>query len=157
MSINPSYQGEVQLAGWTESHTCGAKVTFWLPDADSLDVFRGMTAKRGNRSGHRFMCVLVEIDDDETPVQAEPVAEKVEPEKLKGGPLAMLAGRWCADPLFQHWIGANSAEAAAEEVRYQCGVRSRSELDHNGVARSNFEHRIRKPFMQYCRDAGVEL
>lgn len=65
----PTFQGEVQLAGWRESHNSGATVTFWLPSSDDLNPFRGLTAKKGNTAGHRFACVLVEIGDDEQPVQ----------------------------------------------------------------------------------------
>lgn len=80
-----------------------------------------------------------------------------EDEKPKGGPLARLAGQWCADPQFQYWIGAEGAEDAAERVRMQCGIKSRAELDHNSDAASRFDWMIRKPFMQHMREAGIEL
>lgn len=152
VSISPAYQGEVQLAGWVESHTGGAKVTFWLPDASALDAFRGMTAKRGNRAGHRMMCVLVEIGDDEHPVEQERQTEKP-----KGGPLAQLAGRWCADPFFRHWYGAIDADEAAHMMRIECHVDSRAELDHDEFAAQLFHRHIREPFRLHCREAGVEL
>lgn len=67
----PVFQDELMLAGWSETHTGGAKVTFWLPDASALDAFRTMTVKKGNTAGQRFACVLVEIGDDEQPVEPE--------------------------------------------------------------------------------------
>ena len=141
--MNPTFQGEVQLAGWTESHTSGAKVTFWLPDASDLDVFRGMTAKKGNHAGHRFMCVLVEIGDDERPVTA-PQAEKP-----KGGPLAKLAGMWCNDPQFQQWLGVTNADAAAKEIYQRCGISSRAELDHDQDAAAMFAVFVRHPYREF--------
>lgn len=60
-----AFQGELMLAGWKDTHNGGATVTFWLPDPAELDVFRGMTAKKGNVAGQRFMAVLVEVQDDE--------------------------------------------------------------------------------------------
>ena len=62
---NHSFQGELMLAGWKDTHNGGATVTFWLPDPAELEVFRGMTAKKGNVAGQRFMAVLVEVGDDE--------------------------------------------------------------------------------------------
>ena len=45
--IAPLFSDEVQLAGWSDSHTSGAKVTFWLSDPSQLDAFRGMTERKG--------------------------------------------------------------------------------------------------------------
>lgn len=104
--MTPTFSGEMQLAGWRESHTSGAVVSFWLPDSSDLEVFKGLTARKGNISGHRMMAVLVEIGDDEQPVEQE--AKKIENpitsigegflrEHGKGRELAKLAGMWCAN------------------------------------------------------------
>lgn len=69
-----TFQGEVQLAGWKETHSSGVTVTFWLPDTADLDAFRALTVRKGNQAGHRFACVLVEIGDDEQPVQIREAA-----------------------------------------------------------------------------------
>jgi hypothetical protein len=70
-TITPTFSGEMQLAAWSESHTGGCKVTFWLPTPQDLDAFRALTVRKGNHAGHRFMAVLVEVGDDEQPVQRE--------------------------------------------------------------------------------------
>jgi hypothetical protein len=67
--IRPTFSGEFQLAGWSESHNGGCKVTFWLADSSDLDAFRAMTVRKGQQAGHRLAAVLVEIGDDEQPVQ----------------------------------------------------------------------------------------
>jgi hypothetical protein len=154
--MTPTFQGEMQLAGWAESHTSGAKLTFWLPESDDLEVFRGMTARKGHRAGQRFAVVLVEIGEDELPVSPPVVQEPAAPApKPKGGELARLAGRWCGDEMFRHWLGVDTADDAAENVRMACGVMSRAELDHNSDAAQKFHRLYREPFRQYCRDAGI--
>jgi hypothetical protein len=156
--MTPTWQGEMQLAGWAESHTSGAKLTFWLPESADLEVFRGMTARKGHRAGQRFAVVLVEIGEDELPVPTPVVQEPTAPApKPKGGELARLAGRWCGDEMFRHWIDSDNAETAAQYIRTMCGVKSRAELDHNAEAAQNFHRYFREPFIRYCRDAGIEL
>jgi hypothetical protein len=80
-------------------------------------------------------------------------------EKPKGGPLARLAGMWCADPRFQSWLahahaaewhalnlGYPAAETAAAAVRMICGITSRADLDNNPQAARVFNARIRAPY-----------
>lgn len=145
--MTPTFQGEMQLAGWQESHTSGAKLTFWLADSEDLSVFRGMTARKGGRAGQRFAVVLVEIGDDEQPVIPEEVQPAQKP--VKGGDLARMAGMWCADPEFRAWSQTESAEAAANWIRETCGVGSRAELDHNAEAAQAFHRLVRLPFMAW--------
>src|SRR5690554_2878297 len=109
MNVQPTFQGEVMLAGWSETHNGGAKVTFWLQDADDLAAFKAMTVAKGKTAGQRLALVAVEIGDDEQPVQRH--------EKPKGGELARLAGQLCQSAQFQGWCEVESAEAAAEWVR----------------------------------------
>lgn len=135
-----AFQGELMLAGWSETHTGGAKVTFWLPDADALDTFRSMTVRKGNTAGQRFMAVLVELNDDDTPKPAEV-------DKPKGGSLAQSAGVICGTEEFQRFAseradtwdaGLPQQQNAAEFVRQFCRVNSRAELDHSPTAKQLF-------------------
>jgi hypothetical protein len=135
-----AFQGEIMLAGWSETHTGGAKVTFWLPDAESLDTFRTMTVRKGNTAGQRFMAVLVEIGDDEQP-------RPQEADKPKGGSLAQSAGMLCDTDLFQQYAQAKSPDVDADKGRSQwaaqfirnfCRVDSRADLDHSPTAKQLF-------------------
>ena len=135
-----AFQGELMLAGWSETHTGGAKVTFWLPDAEALDTFRTMTVRKGSTAGQRFMCVLVELNDDDTP-------KAPEPEKPKGGSLAQSAGVICGTEEFQRFASERAnlwdhqlsgAQNAAEYVRQFCRVNSRADLDHRPTAKQLF-------------------
>lgn len=141
MNLQPTFQGEVMLAGWSETHNGGAKVTFWLQDSEDLDAFKAMTVAKGKTAGQRLAIVAVEIGDDEQPVQPAQCEEK-----LKGGELAKLAGIFCDNPTFQDWCGASSIQEAAEWVRKTCGVQSRAALDHSEEAAKRFHGLVRIPF-----------
>lgn len=162
-AITPNFAGEMQLAGWSESHTGGCKVTFWLQGPDDLAPFRALTVRKGNQSGHRFMAALVEVGDDEMPVQPEPVADMGNPitEKPKGGALAKLAGMWCNDWEFTFWLRSighsqvTNFSEASRFVRSLCGVGSRSELDHDPVAAEKFNRLIRGPYSKHLIARGI--
>lgn len=140
MDIQPSFQGEVMLAGWSETHNGGAKVTFWLQDSDDLEAFKRMTVAKGKTAGQRLALVAVEIGEDEQPVQR--------PDKPKGGELARLAGMFCQQPKFWQFAGVEGAEEAAEWIRVKCMVDSRSELDHSESAARIFHTEIRRPYSE---------
>lgn len=156
--LQATFQGELQLAGWSETHNGGCKVTFWLPDATELDAFRALTVRKGNTAGHRFMAALVEIGDDEQPVQ------QPQPEKAKGGPLAKLAGMLCADPNFWEFLNdefmlpadVTNAEQAAMVIRNVCQIESRAELDSNLEAEMDFHASIRGPWLKYRAARGLK-
>jgi len=87
--------------------------------------------------GTRYQCVIVEISDDETPVDHA---------MIERGSWADLgatkqAGIRCSDPVFWVWLEeergykANSNDDAAAYVRQFCCVASRSELAKDDVAR----------------------
>ncbi len=156
--IAPLFSDEVQLAGWSDSHTSGAKVTFWLSDPSLLDAFRGMTERKGKTAGQRLAMVLVEIGDDEKPVaQQEAPKEPI-------GELCKLAVMWCKDPQFQEWLigketleqnpGIDAEGTAKHRILHQCGVSSRKELDAYPAAATKFHMGIRTPYMEYLKGLG---
>lgn len=158
--IKPVFHGELQLAGWSETHNGGCKITFWLPDASDLDVFRALTVRKGNQAGQRFACVLVEINEQEQPVPPPEPVKAPEPEAPKGGALARLAGMWCADLEFWEFLeyrhgrymnGASVGSAADAKfiVCKVCRIQSRAELDHDDMAAALFHGEIREPFMRW--------
>lgn len=159
------------LAGWQESHTAGAKITFWLPDSESLEPFKGMTAKKGNTAGQRFMAVLIEIGDDDQPVHAIDTSpecvRETQKNEHKGGALSKLAGMWCQDRRFYEFIrpiydktlggdgnghgdleleGMSIPDFCRHAILVICDIDSRAELDHNPIAAEIFHRRIRAPF-----------
>lgn len=163
MSITPFFSGEIQLAGWSESHNSGSKISFWLPETKDLDPFRTATIRKGNKAGQRFACVLVEIGDDEQIIQPFNGVRKTDdlpPQndekadnsaalvaRAKGGELAKWAGILSNDPVFWEWANEtdeclplyNQADAAAY-IRDACNVTSRAELDHSPEAAKIFRN-----------------
>lgn len=166
--ITPSFTGEMQLAGWSESHTGGCKVTFWLQSPDDLAAFRALTVRKGNTAGHRFMAALVEIGDDEQPVQQPPAAP--EP-KAPAAPRAHMGDccyrtvMWCQEPKFWEWINSTThggvfwdvknAREAGEFVREMCGVASRKELDDDNEANKAWHRLIREPYRVWLATQGA--
>ena len=83
------------------------------------------------------------------PLVADFEQRKPEPaERPKGGELARLAGQLCNNPAFQVFVGGTDPDSAAEIVRFQCGIQSRSELDHNPEAAAHFHKVFRIPFVE---------
>lgn len=140
MSVPVAFQGEVMLAGWSQTHNGGAKVTFWLSDEDDLDAFKAMTVAKGKTAGQRLALVAVEIGDDEQP--------KPQPEPPKGGELAKLAGMFCQSVHFWEFCRADDADEARDWILRVCGVQSRRNLDHNLTAAKLFHDRVRKPYLE---------
>lgn len=145
------FSDEVQLCGWSESHNSGAKVTFWLSDPAQLSAFRGMTERKGKTAGQRLAMVLVEIADDETPVEQP---ERIPPPKEKMGPLCQLAVKWCADDKFIEWFGlfyclGVDKTDIGEMFKQVLEIDSRKSLDIDERASSRFQTLIRGPYMKY--------
>ena len=149
----PIFSDEVQLAGWSESHTSGAKITFWLSDPAQLSAFRGMTERRGKTAGQRLAMVLVEINDDETLADEPPSTTKL-------GPLCTLAVAWCSDAPFLAWWQRQRGHMAGNvdargDILATCGIGSRRELDADARAAAVFNDVFRLPYMAHCREAAM--
>lgn len=86
--------------------------------------------------GARYMCVMVRINDDETPKQYENRVAK--------------AGMLCRDYYFQKFMSDaylaadQTEEAAAEAMCSHCGIESRTELNGNELAKSLFDELVRE-------------
>jgi hypothetical protein len=143
MSAPIAFQGEVMLAGWSETHNGGAKVTFWLADEGDLAAFKSMTVAKGKTAGQRLAIVAVEIGDDEQPVSPQA-------DQAKGGELAKLAGIFCCQSEFYDFAGLTdrTMEGARDWILRVCGIQSRRDLDHNPTAAKIFHDRVRKPYLE---------
>ena len=158
--MTPTFAGEIQLAGWSESHTSGCKVTFWLSSPDELEAFRALTVRKGNTAGHRFMAALVEIGDDERPVEPELINRKSP--RAQMGDACYRTVMWCQEPTFWDFLNSHppffsnvavtNKEEAAETVRFICCVDSRKELDTNNEANKAWHRLIRQPYSEYLKN-----
>jgi hypothetical protein len=103
------------------------------------------------------MAALVEIGDDEKPVQ--------EPPKEPIGDACRRAVMWCKEPQF--WLFLNithpapdhvvaTENEAAEAVKALCCVDSRRELDTNPEANKAWHRSIREPYRIYLENLTKE-
>jgi hypothetical protein len=141
--VTPTFQGEVQFRRWSDSSTQGVQVTFALPDTEALEPLKA-------KAGKRFMAVLVEIGDDEMPVQPPP-------KKDQRGPLCREACDLCEVADFREWATLETGEEptkenAAEYTRFICTVSSRKEFDTDQQAKERFIRLVRVPFMKWQRE-----
>jgi len=144
--MNPTFSGELQFRGYSDSSRQGPKITFSVFEREALESFIG-------KEGKRFMAVLVEIGDDELPKQPE----LSKAEELKGGPLAKLAGMWCQSKDFQEWCGAPNATEARLFIIEACGINSRVDLDHNPQAAALFHEDIRLQYSDWLKETGKAI
>jgi hypothetical protein len=78
----PTKSLELYLENWREHCETGCHVTFLVTPED-LDYFRAATLKKGKLAGQRYMCVLVELGADETPVPAAVAAKPEVPKSAE--------------------------------------------------------------------------
>lgn len=134
-----AFQGEVMLLQWAESSTRGRTVTLLLGDEGESHPFRDFTIRQGKRAGQRFMAVLVQIGDDEQPVEHPKT-------------LSQQAFMLCRDPEFYTWASARCFDSVVDEPsarNYICsmlGIGSRSQLDTNPAAADGFRRLVLAPF-----------
>lgn len=155
------FHGEVQLAGWSESHSGGCKVTFWLADPSELDAFRTLTVRKGNMAGQILACALAEIADEPTPVATEDERNDRARAQLDAaptarpilGPLAMWCVLRCKEPEFQSWLGVADEAGARLWVLKACDIDSRRDID--GAAAELFKRVVLKPYSEHREAAGV--
>ena len=137
-----AFHGEVMLLQWAESSTRGRTATFLLSDEGEAHPFRDFSIKSGKKAGQRFMAVLVELDDDEQPVE----------QRQRYSQLAFL---YCRDPIFWQWASersfatVNSEETAKAWMLELLQLNSRSEIDQSQTEERKFEMLIKVPFSSY--------
>lgn len=162
----PTFAGEVQLRRWSESNTQGVQVTFALADSSDLEKFRGL-------DGKRFMAVLVQIGDDEQPVDTRNSGDVPKPGKSRNdreplGDLCWRAVQWGKEAEFQDWIAGKalddrvvvgecqiSEDAARRLILLYCDIESRKELDTNPEAARKFNQLIRGPYQKHLIARGI--
>lgn len=137
-----AFKGELQLLGWSESDKGGRVVKFQCGGDEADHPFKHFPSKA------RFMCVLVQIGDDEKPVQ--------QPERERLDLLSNVCARLCKDGDFWTWIEGQvwgvpvtSEGKAAAVVKELLGIESRSELDDDAALAQRFTDEMLTPYRQW--------
>ncbi|MCW2218794.1 hypothetical protein M2232_002326 [Bradyrhizobium japonicum] len=129
LASSNSLQFEVKKDGLTQRQSGDWQLRFTIA---AIDMDQRLAAAP---MGTRFACVMVEIDDDETPV------DHVARERDKWATLGPTtqAGIRCNEPTFWRFLeeeyryrDIKDEATAAECVRHHCGVASRSDLGKPG-------------------------
>lgn len=143
--LTPKYSGEVQFAGYTDSSRNGPRVTFRLGDRSDLEQFVGM-------EGKRYMLAIVEIGDDEQPVQQP---------RERLGPLCEWAVMRCKDPKFWEFLSTfdiepvTTEQEAKDTLVFLCAVDSRKEFDTNPDVAARLKRLILNPYREWLQRDGV--
>jgi hypothetical protein len=148
------YEDEAMLAGWNDAQTTGHTVKFWLCNDAMGHPFEGCTRKLD-----QFAISLVELDDDQEPVDQK-MRDRVEQgSKRPSERLSYVAAMICKEPAFwaycnsvieeEDWVSAkvDSEEDARRYICNECGILSRAELDKEGQHVQIFHDKIRKPYL----------
>lgn len=139
-------------ASW--SHSGGAAVAFAVMGED-LDYFCGCPTNDGDAGqGRRWHLTLVEIDDEEKPVD-QVQTDKLE--KLKGGPHSKAVARRCQEPEFQQFVASCTgtspslvgAETCDRWIKRTCGVQSKVEFDHDEAAWERYREKVDRPYLRW--------
>lgn len=163
MTIQATYYGEVRVTRSSYTSKNGPTLTLALHDIDELNKVQGM-------DGKRYMLALVEIGDDEQPVQ-KPVQA--------GGYAAKWLAIRCREAAFQSWLrpvydrllggdgtgwgdvtpehdfGGSVEKWAKHAVLVLCDCQeSRSEIDHDTRKKALFDSKIRLPYMKWAAISG---
>jgi hypothetical protein len=132
-AVNNAITFEVKKDGLQQRQSGDWQLRFTV---SAIDMDQRLAA---SPMGTRFACVLVEVNDDETPVNHS----AIDRDKWRDLGPAKQAGIRCKDPVFWafldeelHFSNITNEQRAAEAVRHHCGVTSRSELGQPGNHRS---------------------
>lgn len=145
------YLDEAMLAGWNDSQQNGHTVKFWLCSDAMGHPFEGHSRKQ------EFALVLVELDDDNEPIDQN-MRDRVEQQHVHPqSRLSVACAAICRNPEFWLWCQSNDYTLAGNPVideesaklwfYLMCHIDSRASLDDpdHGRAIKTFDG-IRKDF-----------
>jgi hypothetical protein len=145
------YKDEAMLCGWNDSQTNGHTVKFWLTHDHMGHPFEGYE----RHEPERFYISMVEIDDDQEPIDQQ-VREKVEKSaKRPSERLSYAAVMLCKNEGFWTWltettnVAVNSEDDARIVMLDMLGLPSRGILDKNEYQAKRFHEIVRKPFVEW--------
>lgn len=146
---------EASSAGVKDMADGSLRITFEFEPKDAADAF-ALFGTRGRAVG------VAALIDGRTQINSEEESEHItpeEPEKLKGGALARLAGQWCKDKKFEeYWKdryvygGVLENPTTNDFIKWLCGVNEKKEIDHNEEA-IRIMHQLRHSYSDWLHNA----
>jgi len=159
------YDDELMLKGWNDG-TSGWKVTFWMQGTDGLVTAHPFMEYE---KGDEFSLAIVELGDDEAPVD-QVKRDRVETAvKHRKQGLSEFAALLCRTSEFWGWLAAahdvdfsvdgdatypppDASIRAREWLCKELNIESRAELDSNTVVAGQFHATIRRPYADWVED-----
>ena len=136
----PTFQGEVQLASWSETDSAGMTIRLRLNGLEegTGHPFKGLGT---GKSGQKFMAVIVPVDDieEEKPVEKAPPVKTKWQDKAPGSQIAIR----CASQEFREWMinsglfpdyNIQGEDSAAVAIKDRLGILTRANMDPLAVA-----------------------
>lgn len=145
-----AYDDEIMLKGWGDGIN-GWKVTLWISSYAEHPFLKF-------NKGDTFHVALVELQDDNTPVNQVKKERLTVAEARKRFPLAMLAAQLCKRDDFKIFLmrsyglknmmgGMVTETQAADYIKTCCHIESRRQLDTDDRAADIFHNSFRKPYV----------
>jgi hypothetical protein len=144
------YEDEVMLTGWNDSQSTGHTVKFWLCNDGMGHPFEGCARKID-----QFALSLIELDDDQEPVDQKMRARVENPPKRPSERVSYVAAMLCKEEKFWRWCGDQLHISVINEAGARIamldtlGLPSRSVLDKNEYQAKRFHALIRKPYLEW--------
>jgi hypothetical protein len=122
------WMDEVMLLGWSDGPK-GSSVTFMLSPTEGRHPF--FQFERGTAC---FMVTLIEISDDETPV------DQVKRARVEGGgqKVSNAAAQVIKNPVYWDWMQVGGTTDADIELKRHLDIKSKAELDRDPEAVKRF-------------------
>ena len=156
------YNGEFMLKGWADN-SAGWSVQFMVDLEKDLHPFMGFRRPDKEAQGSRFMMALVELDDDDTPIDQEKRERLARAHRRgkKAQTLSNVCAMMIKHPRFGDWLYETVDDhrewTEAERnawVKQELIILSKRELDvdKNKDVITRFHNKIRIPFSDWLSD-----
>lgn len=152
---------ECFLAGAQWAHGSGASITLAF---ESIEYWRQYsTGDHAEGEGAKFLVTMVELDDDEQPIdQVSREAVETAVAKKKGGPKSKFVAQRNQSREFLDFVAYRlemppdkwqlCSEGTADKwVKKMTNVQSKIEFDHDPGAWDRYERLVSRPFMSWAR------
>lgn len=152
------FNGEAMFAGWSDTSSKGQIVKFWLDDEATAHQFAGFRARGPDGIGTIFGVVLVELGDDNAPV--DQVAEKAVIEGRARAKRAFSSSvhLMVTSEKFVQWVRETAKlkpgieltpEVSKRWVKHKLGIEHLSDLDRDPEKLRLFHEKIRRPYARW--------